>query len=499
MAATSEPPSERVGGSAPVPRLGMSAEDFRSFGHRLVDWVADLQDRLEELPTAPDVAPGDLRARLPAHAPEAPEAFDAVLEDLERVVVPGLVGWQSPRWFAYFPTGASFPSILADLVTAGIGQQGMLWSTSPITTELEAHVLDWLVELLGLPSSWRSDGPGGGVLQMSASDSTHTALVAARHRTGASPSDVVAYASTQAHSSIEKGARVAGYGHVQLVDVDERFALRVDAFEEAVAADRAAGLVPAFVCAAIGTTGTTAVDPVRAVGEVARRERVWLHVDAAYAGAAMLCEEHRHHQDGLELADSYTWNPHKWMAVGFDCSVLHVADRRPLLDALTILPPYLRNVASDSGAVLDYRDWHVPLGRRPRALKLWFVLRAYGVEGLRALVREHVALAQELAARIQADPRLELVAPTPFGLVSFRHVGGDDATRDLAAAVNATRRFTVTPSVVRGPATGGRDVAFVRVSIGAALTERRHVDELWALVDEVAEPAPDARGDGARR
>ena len=468
----------------------MTPEAFRAAGHRLVDWVADLQARLEDLPTTPDVRPGDLRALLPPAAPEEPEPFDDVLADLERVVVPGLVGWQSPRWFAYFPTGASFPSVLADLVTAGVGQQGMLWSTSPITTELEAHVLDWLVALLGLPTTWRSDGAGGGVLQMSASDSTLTALVAARHRAGARAADAVAYASTQAHSSIEKGARVAGYGHVRLLDVDDAFALRVDALQDAVAADRAAGLVPTFVCAAVGTTGTTAVDPVRPVAEVARREGLWCHVDAAYAGSAMLCEEHRHHQDGLELVDSYTWNPHKWMAVGFDCSVLHVADRRPLLEALSIVPPYLRNAASDSGAVIDYRDWHVPLGRRPRALKLWFVLRAYGAEGLRAIIREHVALAKGLEARIAADPRFALVAPTPFGLVTFRHVAGDEATRAIADAVNATRRAAVTPSVVRGPSTGDRDVAIVRVSIGATLTERRHVEELWELVDRAAAPAP---------
>lgn len=476
------PPPSR----SPVPAAGMTVEEFRAYGRQVVDWVADYYERLHELPVTPLVEPGELRARLPATAPEAPEPFDGVVADLDRVVLPGLLGWQSPGWFAYFPTGASFPSILAELVSAGIGQQGMLWSTSPITTELEAHVLDWLVELMDLPRTWRSDGPGGGVLQMSASDSTHTALVVARHRSGVPPSDVVAYASAQAHSSIEKGARIAGYGHVRLLDVDEHFAMRPDALATAIATDRDAGLVPTFVCGAVGTTGTTAVDPVRAIGEVARQEGLWFHVDAAYAGAAMLCEEHRHHQDGLELADSYTWNPHKWLAVNFDCSVLHVADRRPLIEALSILPPYLRDATSATGAVIDYRDWHVSLGRRTRALKLWFVLRTYGAEALRGLIREHIALANELTERMTDDRRFVLVAPTLFGLVSFRHVDGDDATRALVAAINGTRRAYVTPSVVRGPSTGGREVAFVRVSIGATLTRRAHVEALWELIDDHA-------------
>lgn len=482
------------GGPGPAPDdlpeerlLGMTREEFRTAGHALVDWIADFTGRLEDLPVVPDVAPGDLRAMLPAAPPEVGEPFDAILADLDRVVVPGLTNWQSPNWFAYFPTGASYPSVLADLLGAALGQQGMLWSSSPITTELEQHVLDWLVDLLGLPARFRSDGPGGGVLQMSASDSTHTALVVARERAtrehGVPAHLQVAYSSTQAHSSIEKGARVAGYGHLRQVDVDDRFALRPDALAAAVAADRAAGLHPTFVCAAVGTTGTTACDPVRAVAELARAEGLWCHVDAAYAGAAMLLPECRHLQDGLELVDSYTWNPHKWFAVGFDCSVFHVADRRPLLEALSILPPYLRGAAGDGTAQVDYRDWHLPLGRRSRALKLWFVLRSYGVQGMQAMLREHLRLATWFDARVTADPRFEVIAPTVLGLVSFRHVAGDEATRALGDAINEDRGVLITPSEVE---LDGVPTAFLRVSIGATLTRARHVEALWNRVDAAA-------------
>lgn len=489
--------ADRTIAGTDTPLLGMTVAEFRANGRAVIDWIADYVEALEHLPVQPDVSPGDLRALLPEAAPQQGEPFAQILADLDSVVLPGLTNWQSPNWFAYFPTGASFPSILAELVSAGVGQQGMLWSSSPMATEIEAHVLDWLVDAMGLPTSFRSDGPGGGVLQMSASDSTHTALVVARHRlhsadAAVDASKMVVYTSPQAHSSIEKGANVAGYAHVRKVEVDEAFAMRPDALRRAIATDRAAGLVPTFVCSAVGTTGTTAVDPVRAIGEIARAEGLWHHVDAAYAGAAMLCEEFRHHLDGLELADSYTWNPHKWLAVNFDCSVFHVADREPLLAALSILPPYLRNAASDGGTVVDYRDWHVPLGRRPRALKLWFVLRAYGIAGLQALLREHVRLAQDVTTRIEADDRFVLVAPTTFALVSFRladrgsREATNVATRALTAAVNDTGPAYVTGSVVTGPATGGEPLDFLRISIGATLTTASHVEDLWELLDRLA-------------
>jgi len=464
----------------------MSPDEFRRHGHALVDWIADYLATVGDRPVRSTVAPGEVRAGIPDRAPETPEPFDAVLRDLDEVVMPGITHWQHPGWFAFFPATVSGPSILGDLAAAGLGVQGMLWSTSPACTEVEQAVLDWLVDLTGAPQGWKSTGPGGGVLQMSASDATHTALVVARHRALAadperSIDDLVAYASEQAHSSIEKGARVAGYRHVRLLDTDERFALRPDALAAAIGSDLAAGRVPTVVCSAVGTTGTTAVDPVRAVGELARAHGLWHHVDAAYAGSAMLLPELRHHQDGLELVDSYVFNPHKWLFTNFDCSVFWVADRRPLLDALSILPPYLRDTASASGQVVDFRDWHVPLGRRFRALKLWFVLRHYGAEGLRHHLREHIALARDLAAWLDADARFELVAPTPFALVSFRHVAGDAATDALAAALDASGEVAVTASTVAGR-------RFVRVSIGSTTTTPAHVERLRALVDTLAPP-----------
>lgn len=471
---------------------GMTPEEFRRHGKALVDWIADYWEGLGDVDIIPDVQPGDVRGALPERAPEAPEPFEAVAADLDRIIRPALTHWQAPGWFAYFPAQASFPAILGELAAAGLGQQGMLWATSPAATELEAHVLDWLVDLLGLPKGWRVDtGPGGGVIQMSASDATHTALVVAREqarrRTGVGPDQQVVYASAQAHSSIEKGARVAGIGHLRLLPTTgPGHAVDTAALAAQLAADVAEGLIPALVCAAVGTTGTTAVDDVRAVAEAVRAQPVgeqfaWVHVDAAYAGTAMICPELRHHQDGLELVDSYTTNPHKWLLTNFDCSLLYVADRRPLVETLSILPPYLveQAAAAEEPHRIDYRDWHVPLGRRFRALKLWFVLRTYGAEGLRAMIRSHLRMAQDLAGRVAAHDRLELVAPTPFGLVSLAHVDGDEATQRVADAVNASGWAHLGTSVL-----GGR--RFVRVSIGSTTTTPAHVDRLWALIEGAA-------------
>ena len=457
----------------------MSPDEFRRHGHEVVEWVAGYLETVAERPVISTVEPGSIRAKLPAAAPELPEPFDAVLRDLDDIVMPGITHWQSPGWFGYFPANTSPPSILGELVSAGLGVQGMLWATSPAATEVEEVIADWLVDLLGLPEAWKTTGPGGGVIQMSASDSTHTALVVARDRARGDVGRMVAYASEQAHSSIEKGARVAGIGHTRFIPVDKAFAMRSEALEAAIEADLAAGLIPVVVVSAVGTTGTTAVDPVRAIGEIARFHGLWHHVDAAYAGTAMICPEFRHHQDGLDLVDSYTFNPHKWMFTNFDCSLFYVADRKPLLGALSILPPYLLNKATESGQVIDYRDWHVPLGRRFRSLKLWFVLRTYGAEGLRHHVREHVALASWLAERVEQHPRLELVAPTPFGLVSFRHVDGDIATDALAETINAAGWAYLTPSKLDG-------ASFIRASIGQTNTTAEHVERLWGVIDAAA-------------
>ncbi len=459
----------------------MSPDEFRQRGHEMVDWVADYLTNVADYPVNSQVDPGAVRNALPETPPEHPEPFEDVVRDLNEIVMPGITHWQSPNWFSYFPANSSGPSLLGEMVAAGLGVQGMLWSTSPAATELETVVVDWMVDLLDLPQGWKTTGPGGGVIQMSASDSAHVAMVTARElaSTAAPLDSLVVYASDQTHSSVEKGARIAGFSHMRIIATDDTFAMDTDAFATQVAEDRAAGLTPTFVAASIGTTATTAVDPVRAIAEIARREGMWVHVDAAYAGSAMICPEFRHHQDGLDLVDSYTFNPHKWMFTNFDCNLYYVADRKPLIDAMSILPPYLRNEATLSGEVIDYRDWHVPLGRRFRSLKLWFVLRHYGAEGIRHHIREHVALAQGLAKRLSDDPRFELVAPHPFSLVVFRHSDGNEATLRLAADLTATGRVSLAPTTLG-------DTTAIRVSIGQTNTTAENVDVLWAMIDEMS-------------
>ena len=458
----------------------MDPDEFRVRGHEVVEWVASYMERVGELPIAPAVEPGDIRAKLPASAPEEPEPFEALMRDLDEIVLPGITHWQSPGWFAWFPANVSPPSILAELVSAGLGAQGMIWASSPALTEIEGHVLDWLVDLLGLPEHFKTaTGPGGGVIQMSASDSTHLVHVVARERADAPTDALVAYGSSQAHSSVERGAKIAGFEHVRLLGVDEDFALDPEALRRAIEQDRADDLHPAIVTSAIGTTGTGAVDPIAAVADIAQEHGLWHHVDAAWAGSAMLCEEHRDKQRGAERADSYTFNPHKWLFTNFDCNVLWVADRKPLIDTLSIHRPYLRNAASDSGEVIDYRDWHVSLGRRFRALKLWWVLRSYGAQGLRTLLREHIALAQELGRRIDDHDKLERVAPVSFALVCFRHTDGNHASDAVAAAINAEPSLFVMPSSIG-------DTRFVRVAIGQTRTTAADVERLWRVLDAAA-------------
>ena len=462
----------------------MTPDEFRLHGYAMVDWLAGYMERVGDLPVQSEVAPGWIREVLPEHAPEEPEGFEAIAADLDRIVVPGLTNWTSPGWFAYFPCATSGPGVLGEMVAAGLDQQGMLWATSPVCTELETVMVDWMVDLLGLPARWKTTDRGGGVIQQTASDAAHVALVVARdrmERRGADMGQCVAYTSTQAHSSIEKGARVAGYRHIRLVEVDDAYAMRPDALEATASRDRASGLAPTFVCSTIGTTATTAVDPVRAIGEIAGDEGMWHHVDAAYAGNAMLCDEFRHHQDGLELVDSYTVNPYKWTPMTFDGSLFFVADRGPLIQALSILPEYLRNEASESGQVIDYRDWHVALGRRFRSLKLWFVLRYYGAAGIRARIRANVSWAREFSSRVEADDRFDLVAPVPFSLVCFRHRAGRETTEALAAEVNRSGHSYLTPSRIG-------DTSFIRVSVGGVGTRREHVERLWRFIDEKAGP-----------
>ena len=461
------------------------AGDFRAAGHRLVDWVADYLEGLEDLPVQTDVSPGWVRGQLPPHPPADPESWDDIVADLDRIVVPATTNWQHPGFFGYFPANASGPSILGDLVSSGLGAQGMLWATSPACTELETHVLDWLLELLDLPAAFRSDGPGGGVIQDSASSATLCAILAARDRASSDAIDharLVAYASTQAHSSVEKGIRIAGLEamHLHLVDVDDRYAMRPDALQAAMEEDEAAGRLPFLVVATVGTTSSLAIDPVEEIAAVARDHGVWVHVDAAMAGAAAVVPALRPLVNrGLDAVDSWCFDPHKWLLTNFDCDVLYVRDRGPLLRSLSVRPEYLRNRATASGAVIDDRDWHVPLGRRFRALKLWFVIRRFGAAGLRAHIERSVASARWLAARVDADERLDRLAPADLSLVCVAHRDGDDATERLLQDLNATGRVFLTHARLAGRVT-------LRVAIGGTYTEHHHVTALWDLMDSLA-------------
>lgn len=466
----------------------MTPDEFRRYGHAVVDWIADYHSRIESFPVLSQVKPGEIRKSLPENPPAQGEPFEHLLKDVQQLILPGVTHWQSPNFFAYFPCNASGPGILGDLVSSGLGVQGMLWSTSPACTELETHVMDWLVGMLGLPEKFRSSSTGGGVIQDTASSAALCALLAARERATKYVSNkkgcdgkIVAYVSTQTHSSLQKAAMIAGIGvdNLRAIPVDENFAMKPDALAKQVEADRRAGLTPCFVCATVGTTSSNAMDPLEAIGEVCRNHNLWMHVDAAMSGTAMLCPEFRHLQKGVEFADSYNFNPHKWMFTNFDCNCFWVADRKALIETLSILPEYLRNQATESGAVIDYRDWHIQLGRRFRSMKLWFVIRHYGIEGLQHHVREHVRLARQLAEWILNDERFELAVPAPLNLVCFRHKQGDRANQTIMDRLNQSGDLFLTHTKLNGQLT-------LRLCIGQTNTEARHVEKAWERIREEA-------------
>jgi aromatic-L-amino-acid decarboxylase len=474
----------------------MTPEEFRRNGHAMVDWIADYYARIESYPVLSRVEPGQVRASLPAHPPERGESFDAVLEDIEKLIVPGITHWQSPNFYAFFPCNASGPAILGDLLCSGLGVQGMLWATSPACTELETHVLDWLVGMLALPEKFLSTESGGGVIQDTASSASLCAMLAARERATNFASNrrggdgkLVAYTSTQAHSSIEKDAQIAGLGrdNLRLIEVDEKFAMRADVLAKQIEQDRRARLTPCFVSATVGTTSSNAIDPVAEIGRICRENNLWLHVDAAMSGTAALCPEFRHIHDGVELADSYCFNPHKWMFTNFDCDCFWVADRAALIRTLSVQPEYLKNKATESGAVFDYRDWQIPLGRRFRSLKLWFVIRHYGIEGLQHHIRRHVQLAQEFASWVKNDQRFELAAPAPLNLVCFRHKGGDEANQKLMDRLNRSGDLYLTHTRLN-------DQLTLRFCVGQTNTEARHVQRVWRRIQEEAEALAATKG-----
>ena len=464
----------------------MTPEEFRKHGHAVVDWIADYRARVQERPVMAQTAPGDIKARMPASPPDQPEPFEALLADLDTIVAPGLSHWQHPAFFGYFPCNGTLASVLGDYVSTGLGVLGLSWQSSPALTEVEEVTTDWLRQMVGLSPAWE------GVIEDTASTSTLLALISARERVTryalargglqAEPQALVIYTSAYAHSSVDKAALLAGFGadNIRHVACDAAFAMRPDALAEAIAADRAAGRVPCAVVVTTGTTTTTALDPVKAVADLLAGTGVWLHLDAAMAGSAMVLPECRWMWDGVEAADSLVLNPHKWLGAAFDCTVYFVRDAQHLVRVMSTSPSYLQSAAD--GRVKNYRDWGIPLGRRFRSLKLWFLIREQGVSGLQARLRRDLENTRWLAAQIAAAPGWRVLAPAPLQTLCVRHeppgLAGEDLDRHTQAwcdRINRSGAAYLTPATLEGR-------WMVRVSVGAEQTERVHVERLWTVM-----------------
>ena len=464
----------------------MTPEEFRKHGHAVVDWIADYRARVHERPVMSQAEPGQVKASLPRHPPDLPEPFETILKDLDAVVAPGLSHWQHPQFFGYFPCNGALGSVLGDYVSTGLGVLGLAWQSSPALSEVEEVTTSWLRQMVGLSDAW------DGVIQDTASTSTLLALLCARERRTqyslvrgglqAEPRPLVVYTSEHAHSSVDKAALLAGFGreNIHHVACDARFAMRSDALAAAIAADAAAGRVPCAVVATTGSTTTTALDPVREIGRVVERTGIWLHVDAAMAGSAMVLPECRWMWDGVEAADSLVLNPHKWLGVAFDCSVYYVRDPQHLVRVMSTNPSYLQTAAD--GVVKNYRDWGIPLGRRFRALKLWFLIREQGVRGLQQRLRRDLENARWLEQQVMGAPGWRVLAPVPLQTVCVRHepagLSGealDRHTQTWCDRLNRSGAAYLTPALLDGR-------WMVRVSVGAEQTERAHVEALWTAM-----------------
>jgi len=463
----------------------MGIEEFQKSGYQLIDWIANYYKNIEDYPVKSLVKPRDIYSKIPDKAPDSGESFETMLEDFEKDILPGITHWQHPSFFAYFNANTSFPSILGELLTSAIAAQCMIWDTSPAAAELEERVCNWIKEACALPMDWE------GVIQDTASTATLCALLMARekhtdfavNRHGFSDmSKFAIYCSTEAHSSIEKDVKIAGFGSENLVKipVDGQQAMIVEMLEQQIQLDKNAGLVPLCVIAAVGTTGTHAIDPVRSIGEICRKYQLFYHVDAAHAGNAAILEECRWMLDGIELADTYVFNPHKWMFTNFDCSLFYTNDKATLVRTFEIMPEYLKT--ENDLQVNNYRDWGIQLGRRFRALKLWFVLRSFGLEGIRKKFREHIQLAQLFAGEINKNPDFELLASVPLNLVCFRyHPDGlgemqlNDLNKKLEKQINESGKAYITHTKIG-------DKYTLRACIGQTNVEKRHVDQLIELI-----------------
>ena len=466
----------------------MNAKEFRKHGHQVVDWVADYLENIEQYPVKSQVNPGDIAAALPMLPPEQGEPFEQLLSDVEEKILPGITHWQHPNFHAYFNANGSYASILAELITAAIGAQCMIWETSPAAAELEERVMEWLINMSGLPQNW------DGVIQDTASTGTLVSILTAREKIthfninnrGFSNEKLRVYCSAQTHSSIDKSVKIAGIGLDNLVKipVDDEMALLPYLLEEAIKTDLALGKIPCCIITTLGTTGTTAMDPLEAIADIAIKYNVWHHVDAAYAGAAFVLPEYRHFLKGIEKADTYLFNPHKWMFTNFDCTAYFVKDKEALIQTFQILPEYLKT--NTRGKVNDYRDWGIPLGRRFRALKLWFVIREYGASGIRIKIKEHISLAAWLEQQVIHHPDFEMVVDRVLSLVVFRCVKYADLEKNNAlnahilTAVNASGKAYITHTKVNHQ-------YVLRVVTGQTHIQRHHVEKLWKLIQQIAQ------------
>lgn len=468
----------------------MNLEEFRKTAHQFVDWMADYMAEIETFPVMSPLKPGDIIRRLPVNPPQQAEAMDAIMKDFREIILPGMTHWQHPCFFAYFNANNSFPSILAEMLTATMGAQCMSWVTSPAATELEELIMQWTRKIIGLPDVFT------GVIQDTASTATLCSILTAREKIsnfhtneqGLFGSNRLAvYCSTEAHSSIEKDVKIAGLGknHLRKIPVDHEYAMNPGALETTVKRDIQAGISPLAVVAAVGTTGSTAIDPIRKIGKICRRYNIWLHIDAAYAGTALLLPEKRWMIEGIEMADSFVFNPHKWMFTNFDCSAYFVKDKEALIRTFEILPEYLKTREGDR--VNNYRDWGIQLGRRFRALKLWFVIRNFGVDGLQECIRNHIQWAQELKAEIDRSDHFEMLAPVPLATLCFRFKpeGLEDTdtlnrlNASLLETVNQSGKIYLTHTKLNGKYT-------LRMVIGQTRLKKGQVIDAWNRIQETA-------------
>ncbi len=469
----------------------MDNKDFRTQAHKMVDWMADYLDTIEDRPVKPAIVPKSIYNQLESNPPDQSESMDIIFKDFEEKIVPGMTHWQHPNFHAYFPGNSSYPSILAEMLTATMGAQCMVWDTSPAAAELEEQVMEWLHEMLGLPQGWV------GCIQDTASTATLSAILSAREQhtnyqineNGFSEKNAMrVYCSSQTHSSIDKAVKIAGLGSTNLVKiaVDHKLAVKPEDLEEAILEDIQNGHQPLCVIASLGTTGTTAIDPLKPIAEICKKHNIWLHVDAAYAGTALVLEEYRWMIEGMEDADSFVFNPHKWMFTNFDCSAYYVKDKQALLNTFEIAPEYLKTKFDKE--VNNYRDWGIPLGRRFRALKLWFVIRTYGVEGIKNRIKEHITMTRELGKKIDAHPDFEQLAPLNFNMICFRYhpVDVSDQAKintlneKLLSALNNTGDVYLTHTKINEQYT-------IRMVIGQTYVQQHHVDKAWTLIQKLSQ------------